>query len=198
MANVEGTVTEDIGGTIAPGLTVYDLEGKKVGTVDGADRETGWFMVSTSEFSDKDLYIPFSLITNIDPHDLFLSRSRDELRSTYTNPPARSTLVEETDGRTTATTSEASGYDGGPIVVETARIDQLKKGIFAGGHVYTTDFADLGTIKQYDAVTGMMMVENGVFSKHDLLVPVTVVDSIDQNSHDVYLAYSRADVQRMQ
>src|SRR6266852_3744406 len=114
MANVEGTITEDISGTIAPDLTAYDLEGKKVGTVDSVDRETGWFMVSTSEFSDKDLYIPFSLITNIDPHDLFLSRSRDELRTNYTNPPARSTLVEKLDGRTTATTSEASGYDGGP------------------------------------------------------------------------------------
>jgi hypothetical protein len=198
MANVEGIVTENIKNTIAPDLTVYDHEGTKVGFVDEVDRETGWFMVSTSEFSDKDLYIPFTLITNIDPHDLFLSQSRDELRANYTNPPAHSTLVEDTDGTTTAVTSEPSGYDGRPIMVEQAKIDDLKKHIASGAHVYTSDSADLGTIKEYDAVTGMMMVEKGVFSKHDLLVPVTIVDAVDHDSHEVYLASSQADLQRMQ
>ncbi|HEX6507530.1 MAG TPA: hypothetical protein VF221_07855 [Chloroflexota bacterium] len=198
MANVEGIITENISTTIAPGLTAYDTEGKKVGSVDSVDRETGWFVVTSNDLSAKAFYLPFSLITNIDPHDLFLSRSRDELRTNYSNPPARSTVVAETGDDTTAVTSEPSGYDGGPIVVEQARIDKLKKHILTGSHVYTSDMADLGRIKQYDSVTGMMMVESGVFSKRDLLVPVTVVDSVDQDSHDVSLAYSQADVQRMQ
>jgi hypothetical protein len=198
MANVEGIITEDISDTIAPDLTVYDIEGNKVGTVDSVDRETGWFIVRTSEFWERELYIPFSLITNIDPRDMFLSRSKDELHANYSNPPARSTLVEDMAGKETAITSEPSGYDGGPIVVERARIDKLRKDIVAGKHVYTSDNADLGTIKEYDSVTGMMTIEKGVFSKHDLLVPVTVVDYVDSDSHEVYLAYSQADLQRMQ
>lgn len=198
MANVEGIITENINTTIDPGLTVYDAEGKKVGSVETVDRDTGWFTVSAGDFSDREFYLPYSLITNIDQHEMFVSRTEDELRANYANPPARSSLVEDVDGKTTAITSEPSGYDGTPIVVERARIDKLKKHIKVGSHVYTSDTKDLGKIKQYDALTGMMMVEKGFFSKHDLVVPVTLVDYVDEDSHDVYLAFSQADVQRMQ
>ncbi|MBV9282070.1 MAG: DUF2171 domain-containing protein, partial [Chloroflexi bacterium] len=174
MANVEGIITEDIAATIAPGQTVYDNEGKKVGTVDDVQRESGYLMVETNPFSEKDLYIPFKLITNIDPREMYLSISRDDLHRDYTNPPPRSTVVETVDGKETATTTEPSGYDGGPVVVDRAKIDHLKKHIATGDHVYTSDTNDLGTIKQYDPVTGWMMVEKGILSdKHDLMVPVT-------------------------
>jgi hypothetical protein len=198
MTNVEGTVTEDINETIAPGLAVYDEESKKIGLVGNIDHETGWFTVETSEFTDKDLYIPFSLITNIDPRDLFLSGTKDELRTTYANPPARSTLVEEVDGKATAITRERSGYDGSTVEVDRARIDKLKKHIVVGSDVYTSDSVELGTIKQFDSESGMMAVEKGIFSKHDLVVPIDVVDYVDENTHDVLLAQSRADVERMQ
>ncbi len=199
MANVEGMITEDIRSTIAVGLTAYDNEGKKVGTVDDVDRVTGYAMIQSNPFSGRDLYVPFSLITNIDPHDLFLSRSKEELKSNYANPPARSTLVEDFDGKETATTTEASGYDGTPLIVEQAKIDHLKKHIKIGGHVYSSDMADIGKIKQYDPATGWMMVEKGVLSsKRDLLIPVTLAEQVDKDSHDVYLVYSQADLQQMQ
>ena len=199
MANVEGIITEDIRSTIAVGLTAYDNQGKKVGKVDGVDRRTGYAIIQSNPFSDRDLYVPFSLITNIDPHDLFLSRSKDELKNTYAKPPARSTLVEDFDGKETATTTEASGYDGTPLIVEQAKIDHLKKHIETGGHVYSSDMADIGKIKRYDPATGWMMVEKGVMSsKRDLLIPVTLVEQVDEYSHDVSLVYSQADLQRMQ
>ncbi|MBV9279585.1 MAG: DUF2171 domain-containing protein [Chloroflexi bacterium] len=199
MANIEGIITQDIRNTIAPGLTVYDNESKKVGTVDDVDRATGYLMVHSNPFAEQDLFIPFSLITNIDPRELYLSRSRDELHRDYANPPARSTLVVDEDGKETATTTEASGYDGSPIVVDQARIDHLKKRIATGDHVYTADMVDLGTIKQYDPATGWMLVDEGIMSgKHDLMVPVTVVDNVDRDAQLVYLAVSRADLQRMQ
>jgi hypothetical protein len=198
MANIEGTITEDISNTIAPGQTVYDNEGTGIGTVDSVDRQTGYLMVESNPFSEKDLYIPFSLITNIDPRELYLSLSRDELHSEYANPPARDTLVEDFDGKTTATTTEPSGYDGTPLVVEQAKIDHLKKRIATGDQVFTSDMVDLGAIKQYDPATGWMMVEKGVMSKHDLMVPVTVVDSVNRDSREVYLVASQADLQRMQ
>jgi hypothetical protein len=198
MTNVEGTVTENISETIAPGLSVYDQDSNKIGHVGDIDRVAGWFTVERNEFSDKDLYIPFSLVTNIDPRDLFLAGTRDELRTSYTNPPARSTLVEEVHGKTTAITSEASGYDGSRVEVDTARIDKLKKHVAVGSYVYSSDSHELGKIKQLDPVSGVMTVEKGVFSKHDLLVPVAVVDYVDRNTGDVFLASSRGDVERMQ
>jgi len=198
MANIEGMITEDISNTIALGQTVYDNESTKVGTVDGVDRQTGYLMVESNPFSEKDLYIPFSLITNIDPRELYVSQSKDELHSDYANPPARSTLVEDVDGKETATTTEPSGYDGTSVVVKQAKIDYLKKRIATGDHVFTSDMVDLGSIKQYDPATGWMMVEKGVMSKHDLMVPVTVVDSVNRDSREVYLVASQADLQRMQ
>jgi hypothetical protein len=198
MTNIEGTITEDISNTIALGQTVYDNEGKKVGTVDDVDRNTGYLMVESNPFSEKELYIPFSLITNIDPRELYLSLSRDEIHRDYANPPARSTLVEDMDGRETATTTEPSGYDGTPVIMDRARIDQLKQRIATGDHVYTTDMTDLGKIKEYDPATGWMKVEKGVLSStHDLMVPVTVLRDVNHDSHEVYLAVSQADLQRM-
>ncbi|MBV9279008.1 MAG: PRC-barrel domain-containing protein [Chloroflexi bacterium] len=199
MANVEGIVTENVADTIAPGLTVYDNEGTKVGAVDDVDRATGYMMVGTNPFSSKDLYIPFGLITNIDPRELYLSRSKDELHRDYANPPARSTVVVDDDGKEVATTTEPSGYDGAPVVVERAKIDHLKKRIATGDQVYTSDSAGLGRIKQYDPATGWMMVERSSMSgKHDLMVPVTVVDDVNTDEHEVQLAVSQADLQRMQ
>jgi hypothetical protein len=206
MANIDGIITEDIRQTIAPGHTVYDREGKKAGTISMVYYDTGYFSVEPAPFSDrrrpfsdKDLHVPFHLITNIDPRELFLSVSRDELQRDYANPPPSSTFVKDVDGRQVATTTEPSGYTGAPIVVERVRIDQLKKRIAVGDHVYTSELTDLGTIKRYDALTGWMLVEKGVLSdKHDLMVPVTVVDDVNRETNEVYLVASEADLQRMQ
>lgn len=89
MTNFDGIITGFISETVAPGLAVYDLDGTEVGSVDSVDRKTGWFTVGVSASSDKQLYIPFSLITSIDPHDMFLPRSGDDMRTDYANPPGR-------------------------------------------------------------------------------------------------------------
>jgi hypothetical protein len=114
MASVDGIITLDVNSAIDVGLTAYDSKGKKVGTLDVIDRETGYVGIRSNPFSDRDLYVPFSLITNIDPHDLFFSKSKSELRANYTNRPPRSTFVEELGGKETAVTTEPSGYDGSP------------------------------------------------------------------------------------
>jgi len=205
MANVEGIITLDVGSSIAIGLTAYDNESKKVGTVDVIDRETGYVGIRSNPFSDKDLYVPFSLITNIDPHDLFFSMSKSELRANYTNRPPRSTFVEELGGKETAVTSEPSGYDGTPRVVESVRIDSLKKRIAVGDHVYSSDMVDLGTIERYDRATGWMMVEKRAMptpstpqGTPDLLIPVTLVEQADKDAHTVYLVWSEAELRQRQ
>lgn len=199
MPNIDGIITEDVASTIALDQTVYDNDGKKVGTVDNINRDTGYLIVAINPFSEKELYVPFRLITNIDPREMYLSLSKEELRRDFSDPPPRSTLVDRVDGRETAITTEPSGYDGVPIVVEQASIDRLKRRIAVGYHVYTMEMTDIGKIKRYDPVTGWMLVEKGPqFDKHDLMVPVTVVRNVGPDSHEVFLAVSRADLDRMQ
>lgn len=207
MANIDGIITEDVRRTIAPGQIVYDWESKNVGSVDMVYHETGYFTVAArplpekrdNPFMERSFYIPFRLITNIDPRELYLSVSRDELDRDYATPPPRSTFDAEVEGQEVATTIEPSGYTGAPIVVERARIDQLKNRIAVGDHVYTSELTDLGAIKRYDPVTGWMLVEKGVLSeKRDLMVPVTVVDYVNRDIQEVYLVASQADLQRMQ
>ena len=206
MANIDGIITEDIRNTIAPGQTVYDFEGKRVGSVDLVYHDTGYFVIEPAPFidrerpfSDQDLYVPFRLITNIDPGELYLAVTRDDLLRNYTSPPPRATFVEDESGREVATTTEPSGFTGTPLVVERVRIDQLKRRIAIGDHVFTSELTDLGVIKKYDPVTGWMLVEKGILSdKHDLMVPVTVVEDVDRDTHEVYLVTSRADLQQLQ
>ena len=198
MANVAGVVAEDIQKTIKLGGVVYDKNGKRVGTVDFVDSGSGYFQVLSNPLSEKDLYVPFRLITNVDPREVYVSVSKDELNHDYANPPARFTAIVDEGGREIASTTEASGYTGLPIVVERVRIDELRSRVAVGYHVYTSEMNDLGKIKEYDQVTGWMLVEKGFGpNKHDLMIPVTIVNDVNRDAEEVYLVMSEADLQRM-
>ena len=199
MANIDGIITEDIGETIAISQTAYDNDGRKVGTVDFVDRANGYVLIQTNPFASRDLYIPFSLITNIDPRELYLSLSRDELKSGYADPPARFTMIGSVGGKEAAITIEASGYGGSPVVVERSKIHKLKKRVAVGARVFTSDMVDLGTVSRYDPATGWMMIDNGgPFGGPNLLLPVTIVEDVDTDSQYVYLVFSQADLERRQ
>jgi hypothetical protein len=198
MADTKGTITEDVANNIALGQTIYDNAGERVGTVDDLDRPTGWLKAETNPFSDKAIYVPFNLITSIDPRELYLSASKEELRRDYSNPPARTTDVERVLGETIATTRQPSGYDGTPLIVEEAKLDKLRSRITVGDLVLTSDMVDLGTITRYDRTTGWMMIGKSLQVKNDLLVPLTLVSHVDSEEREVYLAASRADLRGMQ
>lgn len=206
MTSVKGIITVNIKNTIAPGLAVYDNAGSKVGEISDVNRETGYFTVALAPFSDmqrpfaqENLSIPFVLITNIDPRELYLSVSRDELQQQFADPPARTIVVEGAAGSEVAVTSEPSGYDKTPIEVERVPIWTLRDRIGTGDHVWTSDGVDLGTIKQYDSLTGWMLVEKGLPpNKHDVMVPLSVAADVDGTAHEVRLVTSRADLERTQ
>ena len=197
MNDQNDTITEDIANSIAMGQIIYDVESERVGAVDDVDRVTGWFKAEVNPFSDKELYIPFKLITNIDPKEVYLSRTKDELRRNYTNPPARTTRVDTVLGEKVATTREASGYDGAPIVVDQANVEQNRKRIGEGYHVMTSDSVDVGNIKQYDPTTGWMLIGKTALSRNELLIPVAVVSRVERDFGEVYLAVSASDLSAM-
>ena len=207
MTNSRAIVSEDISNTIAIGQQVYDKAGTKVGAVDMIDRPKGYITVHArplpekrdNPFSEKSFYVPFRLITNIDPQELFLSVSREELHRDYANPPPRSTRVYDEDGREIAITTEPSGYDGAPIVVLRIRLDPLKKAITVGDHVFTSERTELGTITQYDPATGRIWIAGDETEcEPNMQVPVAVVSAVDREAHRVYLVSSQADLARLQ
>jgi hypothetical protein len=195
MADKQGVVIENVKQEIAPGQEVYDIDGHKLGIVDQYDLQAGWMKVEKGTVVPRDLYIPFSAITSIDPLEIYLSLSRDTLQRDYASPPPRTTIVE---GGETAITTEPSGYDGAPVVVDRARVDEMRQRISQGMRVFTADGAEVGTVKRFDQVTGLMLVEKGVFTHRDLYVPVTVVESVEGGSSEIYLSVYTTDLQRMQ
>ena len=197
MKATEMTVTQNVADALIEEQTVYDVTGDRVGTVNDIDRDTGWFKVEINPFSEKDLFIPFKLITNVDPKEVYLSASKAALYREFSNPPARSTTVETVDGEEIATTRQASGYDGTPLIVDQVNLNTMRTRIGEGYLVLTSDEVSLGNIKRYDPVTGWILVGKTPLTRYDLVVPVTVVSHVDRQFAIVYLAVSAADLQAM-
>lgn len=207
MADSESTIIENVRDSLKPGLDVYDRDRKKVGSVWQIHRVSGYITVlalplpkyQDNPLSEKYLYIPFRLITNIDARELFLSATRDEIRRDFANPPSRSTRIEAELGAEIAVTTEPSGYDGTPVEVRRASIDDLKKDIAVGDRVLSFDLTDLGTVKDYDPAAGWVSVTRDAMSDEPTLwVPVAIVDVVDPDQHTVHLISSEADLERME
>ncbi|MBV8528732.1 MAG: hypothetical protein JOZ75_10480 [Candidatus Dormibacteraeota bacterium] len=190
-------ITVDIRDTIAVDQNVFDNTSTKVGVVDEVDQATGWLTIGAGALGLKELYVPFRLITYIDPHELFLGASKDELTKQYASPPQRKTAVVGDGTDAAAATTEPSGYDGSPVVVNAELVDDLRRKISTGYEVYTSDMASLGKIRQYDAATGLMVLDKGPLSDHEVVVPITVVDQVDKDEQQVILTASQADVAKM-
>ncbi len=197
--DTEMIITQDVEKSLRLGLDVYDNQSQRVGRVEFTDMEAGYMMVGEGGIRANDLYVPLRLITNIDPNELYVSVSKEELERDYADPPARYTQVREDGGTKFAVTTEASGYDGAPIIVERAKIDLNKSQIAVGQRVFTLDMVDVGAVKMYDAVTGWMMVERGpIWDTADLMIPVTLVAEVNADLKEVFLVSSAADLERMQ
>lgn len=202
VMNEEAVVIVNVRDYMDNGLDVYDAEKKRVGTVLTFDKVAGYMTVRPRPFSERFLYIPFSAITHIDRREAFVEGTREELDSAYSTPPPRdSVLHPRTDPDTgedesVAVTSEPNGYDGSPVVVDVAKIGRMAHHIAPGFHVRTNEQEDIGTIKQFNRSTGWMVVERGLLSKHDVIVPLVAVDKVDRDHRIVYLAVSSADLER--
>jgi hypothetical protein len=208
MTNEQKYMAEEAGRMIAIDQPVYDTHGDEVGTVAAFDRGTGWMTVEHGMLVSKDLYVPFSAIASANGQEIFLSLTRDDLEWSYGTPPAHSTIVEtmpDPAAPTLAVTSEPSGYDGRPVVIARANVDEMGRRIAAGVdtsardgdsmHVYAVDGKKVGKITRYDATPGSMLVERGVLFEHrTFYIPITVVDGVNLEANEVYLAVPEADL----
>ena len=192
--NVAGMVTVDVRSTISPTQNVFDRTSAKIGEVESFDFATGWVTISSIAST---YFIPVKLITYIDPHELFLDATKEELQRDYASPPPRTTRVEGEGPSAWSVTTQQGGYDGGSVVVDRTPLNDLRNRISTDFTVYTADGFDLGKVRVYDTSTGLMMLDKGPFSTHDVVVPITVVSTVDAALGEIYLIVSKADVERM-
>jgi hypothetical protein len=94
-SNTQQTLVENNDLNLADGMPVYDSNGDNVGDVTMYSTTAGYLMVGHGAIDQKDLYIPFRLIRSIDPHDHFLTESKETLLANYTQPPKNSALSEQ-------------------------------------------------------------------------------------------------------
>ena len=90
----EHTIVENIDQYLVDGMPVYDAGGERVGKVKMYSAIAGYLMVGRGPLGATHLYIPFRLIRSIDPHELYLSVSKDILAAEYTQPPKITTVSE--------------------------------------------------------------------------------------------------------
>jgi hypothetical protein len=195
--NVEGMITVDVPDTLALAQSVFDSMSNQIGEVSYIDYETGWFTIAAGPMYEKQCFVPMTMVKYIDPNELFLSATKEEVQRDYSTPPPRTTSVEGEGPATTATTRQQSGYGDASVVVHQARLNDLRTLIDVGFTVCTADMAYLGKVREYDSATGLMMLDKGRPSKHDIVVPITMVDRVDAETHEIVLIASRTDVERI-
>lgn len=195
--NTAAIITVDVRELLAPLQKAFDSDGIKVGAVTDFDLVTGWVTITPTPLSTKHYHVPVTLITHIDPKELFLGTTEEDLKRVYATPPARTTLVVGEGQGQTAVTRQSSGYSGGAVVVRRARVNELRSEIRTHFRVFTSDGLDLGKVREYDPRTGLMMLDKGPLAKHDIVVPISVVESVDTLLGDISLVASKADIERM-
>jgi ribosomal 30S subunit maturation factor RimM len=191
------TIVENIDQYLVDGMPVYDDNGDRVGDVKMFSVVAGYLMVGEGPFGATNLYIPFRLIRSIDPHELYLSVSKQTFETQYTEPP-KITTVSETrlvfgpQGAMTTQTSQVqmvqSGYDGTQMAVSSADVGAIAQKLAIGMTVYDAEGVRLGEITQYDTTRGLLVVERGVFKPRVLFVPFSAIQSADRESLTVYLS----------
>jgi hypothetical protein len=194
------TLVENIDHYLEDGMPVYDVNSDKVGNVKMYSATAGYLMVGSGAFGHENLYIPFRLITNIDPQEIFLSETKDVLTAQYTQPPKISTITEERlvtepDGTLASKKREvqlvSSGYDGLPATTNVVDAKKIGHRLAVGMAVYDADIVRVGDITQYDTARHLMTVEKGIFKPRVLIVPFSAVERVEPDTFTVYLNLPR-------
>lgn len=79
------SVDKDIDAVIRGGLAVRDASGMRVGMVGEYSNAAAYMVVATRMFDRRDLYIPYSAITSINPREIYLNQDSPLLAISSTN-----------------------------------------------------------------------------------------------------------------
>lgn len=129
-----------------------------------------------------------------------MSSTREEAHRRYRDPPPRSTLFEERsdpmagEDDSEAITTEPSGYEGAPVIVDDVAVGKLGHHIAPGFRVISSEAEDLGTVARYDRTIGQMLIRSSRASRSALAVPIAFLDLVDREDRTISLSVSAADL----
>jgi hypothetical protein len=87
-AGVDPRLASELYDLLEIGRPVYDLNNQKIGDIKEYDTQTEYLMVESGGWlANRDYYIPFSLIRNVDTSAVYVSLPKDVLNHDYTTFP---------------------------------------------------------------------------------------------------------------
>jgi hypothetical protein len=73
---------------VTDGMTVYDVNGDKIGTVSGTSSSADYFTLQKGLLFPHDYYVPLSAVSRIDPDGVYLNVAKDDIKNRgWENPP---------------------------------------------------------------------------------------------------------------
>lgn len=179
------TVAVPIADMMVEGLTVYDMDGAKIGHVRRYDLEAGYMVMEEGRRARRELYLPFHLMQTITPRAVYLNVAKDALTDAYLLPPAARTLVEEQinpeTGRSEVVLTHElpSGYDRRPVQIAPVRLDELTHTMSVGMTVLDADDAYVGEVMRIATIHGLLTVRGNLSDETAHAVPFSMVAHVN-------------------
>jgi len=177
---VESTTISTAIERLADGLKVYDANGDKIGRVYQYIAGSDWIVVDRGPFSS-DCYIPVTVVNYLDADGVHLRVTKDVLKDTFTLKPGTITVDDaRIPEASLAAGTVSTWHDGSRVVVDSATVSVAMDRMGRSPRVYDFDGEDVGSVCQYDAASGWIVVEKGTLVAKDHFIPVTAVDYLDE------------------
>ncbi|GAC1565803.1 MAG: hypothetical protein NVS2B2_37280 [Ktedonobacteraceae bacterium] len=87
MSDQQALPPNSMGQQFTEGTPVYDLSGEQVGTVSKHDLAGNVLILNKGIFFHRDIQVPLSTVQRSDPHGIYLSVSKEELRHEHSAAP---------------------------------------------------------------------------------------------------------------
>jgi len=186
-------VVEHIDRLMREHMPVYDANNQKIGEIRQFDLTAGYMQAPHRGLAPEIFYIPFHLIASIDSNGVYLKVSEETLSIDYTVlPESQVVLSRWTNWRTGQTESTVeheirSGYDDQQVAAFQQTYSMLAGQLIAGMRVRDIEGTNLGSLHQFDSRQGWMLVVKGGLATDILVVPFSVVGTVDPVSSNVDL-----------
>jgi hypothetical protein len=195
----EDVVVASIAAMIKEGLQVIDVNGVKIGAVQRYDLDAGYMAVEHGVVAKQPFYVPFHLLRSITPKEISLAVSKAALADNYYLPPMLKPVVEEMTNPLTGRTELVilhelrSGYDGRPVRITPASVDEVMTRISVGMTVVDIDDDFVGEIIDRDE--DQLTVKDDFADDTIRTVPVGLVQRVDPNDMSVTLLVPKVALQ---
>jgi hypothetical protein len=95
---------------IADGMTVYDVNGEKIGVVRGYMTNSAYFTLEKGLFFPHDYYVPMSAVLRVHPESVYLNVRKDDIKNRgWDDPPQGEERRNESFGNQVSDTLNPNG-----------------------------------------------------------------------------------------